>query len=220
MACVVLLGVSSEALAHGFGPAVTWNREVSRLVYARCASCHRPGGTAFSLMTYRDAQPRAAAIRDSVLSRRMPPWGAVTGFGDFRDDQGLTQNQIDLLTDWVENGSPRGNNRNVLPDEPTFETAPRFEPPANGIAVSGDVTLPRQLALDGLWPDSVPPGASIQIVAALPDGRIEPLLWLYEHDERHRHPFQFRRALDLPVGTIIRGVPPEARVILLPATLD
>ena len=74
---------------------VTWNREMSRLVYDRCASCHREGGSAFSLMTYRDAQPRAIAIRDAVLSRQMPPWGAVKGFGDFRNDQGLTQEQVD-----------------------------------------------------------------------------------------------------------------------------
>lgn len=216
MACVVLLGVSSQALAHGFGPAVTWNREVSRLVYERCASCHRPDGTAFSLMTYRDAQPRAADIRDAVLSRRMPPWGAVSGFGDFRNDQGLTQNQIELLTDWVQNGSPRGNNRNVRPDEPTFERGARFEPPADGIAVSGNLVLTSRLTLAGLWPDSIPSGTSIQIIAALPDGRTEPLLWLFEHDEGHRHPFLFRRALDLPVGTMIQGVPPTARLMLIP----
>src|SRR3954471_7833990 len=64
---------------------LTWNREISRLVYDKCASCHRPGGSSFSLMTYQDAQPRLTEIKESVLSRQMPPWGAVKGFGDFRN---------------------------------------------------------------------------------------------------------------------------------------
>ena len=32
-------------------------------------------------MTYSDAQPRGNEIKDAVLARRMPPWGAVKGFG-------------------------------------------------------------------------------------------------------------------------------------------
>ena len=130
-AAIVLLavGLSTGLRAHNPGANITWNREVSRIVYERCASCHRPGGTAFSLMTYQDARPHAAAIKEAVLSRRMPPWGAVKGFGDFRDDQGLTQEQIELITDWVEGSTPRGNNPNMLPAPPKFDTpSPRTRP--------------------------------------------------------------------------------------------
>ena len=59
-------------------------------------------------MTYQEAQPQASAIKDAVLSRRMPPWGAVKGFGNFRNDQGLTQQQIELIADWVEGGTTQG----------------------------------------------------------------------------------------------------------------
>ena len=50
-----------------------------------------------------------AAIKEEVLERRMPPWGAVKGFGQFQDDQGLTQEQIGLIADWVEGGAPEGD---------------------------------------------------------------------------------------------------------------
>jgi len=73
---------------------------MSRLVFAHCASCHREGGSSFSLMTYRQARPWAVAIKDEVLERRMPPWGAVDGFGDFQNDEALTE------TNW--RSSPRG----------------------------------------------------------------------------------------------------------------
>ena len=85
----VLLAAAADLRAHDpNGAPITWNREISRIVYERCASCHREGGTSFSLMTYQEAQPHASAIKDSVLARRMPPWGAVKGFGDFRNDRG------------------------------------------------------------------------------------------------------------------------------------
>ena len=101
----VLLAAAVNVRAHDpNGAPITWNREISRIVYERCASCHREGGSSFSLMTFQEAQPYASAIKDSVLARRMPPWGAVKGFGNFRNDAGLTQEQIGLVADWVEGG--------------------------------------------------------------------------------------------------------------------
>src|SRR5262249_22722370 len=88
---VMLVALCGESSAHNVGNAITWNREISRVIYQRCASCHHEGGTAFSLMKYQEVQPRAAEIKQSVLSRQMPPWGAIKGFGDFRNDEGLTQ---------------------------------------------------------------------------------------------------------------------------------
>src|SRR5678816_2807434 len=77
---IVTLAALATLDAHNFGTnPPTWNREISRLIYDRCASCHRPEGIAFSLMTYQEAQPHAVAIKDAVMARTMPPWGAVKG---------------------------------------------------------------------------------------------------------------------------------------------
>jgi hypothetical protein len=203
--------------AHGFGSPITWNREISRLVYSRCASCHRPGGGAFSLMTFLDAQPRANEIKDAVLARRMPPWGAVKGFGHFRNDQSLTQEQIELFTKWVDGGIRRGNNPRVLPKAPSFDATPQSPPPQSMVRVQGTFTLSRDMMLDGLQPERVPPGRSLKIVAVLPNGSVEPLIWLHQYDSRNPHPFLLRRALRLRAGTIINGVAADAVVGLIPA---
>src|SRR5690242_15291922 len=93
---------------------ITWSKEISRIVYQRCAVCHREGaaasasrrgaargggprGNAFSLLTYQQVRPWATAIKEEILNRRMPPWNAVKGFGDFLDDRGLTQAELDLI---------------------------------------------------------------------------------------------------------------------------
>src|SRR5437773_2329990 len=88
---------------------ITWSREVSRIVYARCLGCHREGGAAFSLATYAEARPWAKAIKEEVLVRRMPPWNAVKGFGQFKGDRGLAQEELSIIADWVEGGAPEGN---------------------------------------------------------------------------------------------------------------
>jgi len=215
LACLVV-GTYVDLHAHNVGNAITWNREISRIMYQRCASCHREGGSAFSLMRYQDLQPRAVEIKDAVLSRRMPPWGAVKGFGDFRNDQGLTQAELDLITDWVDSDTPRGNNPNALPKEPKFSKPSTFKVPKDAIVLNGDLTLKNDFTLDGLFPEQVPAGVTAKLVASLPDGQTQPLLWLYEYKDSYRHPFLLREPLNLPAGTIIRGVPQEARVILLP----
>src|SRR5213079_1453424 len=87
---------------------ITFSREISRVFYRHCVTCHRQGGSAFSLATYEEARPWAKAIEEEVLERRMPPWGAVKGFGDFQDDQALTQEDISVFADWVEGGAPEG----------------------------------------------------------------------------------------------------------------
>src|SRR5436190_1421393 len=173
----IILGICAPSNAHNIGNAITWNREISRIIYQRCASCHREGGTAFSLMRYQEVQPRAVDIKGSVLSRRMPPWGAVKGFGDFRNDQGLTQVELELITDWVDSDTPKGNNPNALPKEPKFEKPATYKTPKESIDISGEVTLDRDVAVDGLLPVKVASGASIKIVASVPGGETEPLLW-------------------------------------------
>ena len=205
-----------QGAAHGFGASITWNREISRLVYDRCASCHRPGGTAFSLMAYTDAQPRANEIKAAVLARRMPPWGAVKGFGTFRNDLSLSQEQIELISRWVDGGIRRGNNPGLLPKPPVFDTPPPATIPDDAIRVSGSVTLHAPLVLDGLLPEAVPADRSIRMAVRLPGGSVEPLVWLHGYDSRFRHAFLLRRPMILPAGATIEGVPPDTVIALLP----
>src|SRR5438876_898608 len=112
LACLVLACcVVNNAAAHEIiTTKLTWTQEISRIVYKRCASCHREGGAApMSLLSYDEARPWAKAIRDEVAERRMPPWGAVKGFGDFRNDASLTDPEIEMMILWVEGGAPKGD---------------------------------------------------------------------------------------------------------------
>jgi len=215
-ACV--LGCGLQLRAHDVSSTpITWNREISRIFYDRCLSCHRTDGSSFPLERYTDVQPRAVAIRDAVLSRRMPPWGAVKGFGDFRNDQALTPEQIELITEWVQDDTPRGNNPRMLPPMPTFAPAARpAAVPAGAVRVRGPMRLTQPFTLDGLLPERA--SEHVQVVAELPDRRVVPLIWLYQYEQRYGHAFLLRKPLELPAGTTIRGVTPPDLILLLPVS--
>jgi hypothetical protein len=59
-------------------------------------------------VTYEEARPLATAIKRSVLERRMPPWRAAPGFGDFANDPTLTAAQMELVASWADGGARPG----------------------------------------------------------------------------------------------------------------
>lgn len=210
-----MLAFCVAAQAHDvITTAITWDREISRLVYTHCASCHHPDGVAFSLMTYKDARPWAEAIKEEVIARRMPPWGAIKGFGDFRNDQGLTPEEMEIVVSWADGGVPEGEDKDLLP-QPKLSDFPAAVAPKDAFAVNGDVTLTKALKVDGLLPVSVPEHGSFQILATLPDGAIQPLLWLDNYNQKFAHTFLFRNPIELPAGAMINGVPAGAKILLL-----
>src|SRR5882672_1807579 len=137
---VAVLATAMPASGHErVTTKLTWSREIARIVYARCLTCHREGGRAFSLSTYAEARPWAKAIKEEVLMRRMPPWNAVKGFGAFRDEAGLAQEELSIIADWVEGGAPEGDVA-LMPAVPGPVTAKKPEA-SREIAISGATVL-------------------------------------------------------------------------------
>jgi len=98
---------------------VRFNKEVIRVLQRSCLGCHHPGGIAMSLATYEEARPWAKAIKEELLEKRMPPWHAVKGYGEFRNAPSLTQRDVDMIVNWVEGGAPKGDEKD-LPAAPLF----------------------------------------------------------------------------------------------------
>jgi len=196
---------------------ITWSREISRLTFQRCASCHHDGGSAFALTTYEQVRPWAKAIKEEVDERRMPPWGAVKGFGEFRDDQGLTQEQIELINDWVEGGAPEGDPA-LLPKLPALPAEVTGRETSATTIVDGELVITTHMTVVGIRPDSVPEGTSLQVIAERPDGSIEPLLWLYTYKPQFQHTYFYTKPLSFPAGTRVEITPMSAGTVALLAT--
>lgn len=98
----------------------TYARDISRILQKRCQECHRAGEVApFALDGYDDAVEHSAMIKEVVIQRRMPPWHADPRYGKFTNDRRMTQDEIDKLVEWADNGTPLGD-KNELPPPRQF----------------------------------------------------------------------------------------------------
>jgi Cu/Ag efflux protein CusF len=112
LAAAVLHGALSPqtAMAHAqITTTVEFDREIVRVLDNHCTACHSDYGPAFPLITYEQTYRARWQIRQDALTRHMAPWAAVTGYGDFLNDNSLTQREIDFVTSWAESFGPRNN---------------------------------------------------------------------------------------------------------------
>ena len=145
-------------------------------------------------MLARQKEERLEAIRDEVLSRRMPPWDAVRGVGDFRNDPSLSPPELDLLVSWVEGGAPEGDPI-YLPPAPNIPAVAAEHEAAGGITLNGSMTLAKPLALLGLRPQG-----PLELAAGLPDQSVRRLIWVRTFRPEWNRTYYFREPIKLPKG--------------------
>jgi hypothetical protein len=124
---------------------VVWHKDIQPIIEARCGRCHVEEGLApFPLTTLDDVRANADAVKDAVISRRMPPWMPAPCCNSFRDDASLTSDQIALISKWVDDDTPEGN-----PDDVGVPLAPiGVLPRVDATLIMNDVYLPDVSAHD------------------------------------------------------------------------
>lgn len=99
---------------------VTYSNQISRLLQTHCVDCHRPHEIGpFSLTEYDEVAGWADMILEVTEQRRMPPWHASPEHGKFANARVLSQDELQLLRDWVDAGAPEGD-RSQLPAPKTY----------------------------------------------------------------------------------------------------
>ncbi|WP_172991763.1 c-type cytochrome [Lacipirellula parvula] len=142
-------------------PAPTFNCDIAPIMFAQCASCHRPGEAApFSLLTYKQVSKRADLVAAVTESRFMPPWHAEPIETPFHGERRLTDEQIATIQAWVDADMPEGDPAD-LPAAPEFtpgwqlgkpdlivEMTDEFEVPADGPDIYHNFAIPLGLTED------------------------------------------------------------------------
>ena len=194
---------------------LTWTRNVSRILYSRCATCHRDGGPApMPLTSYAEVRPWAKAIKHEVLTRRMPPWGAVKGFGAFRNDASLSLPEIAVISSWVEGGAPEGDAAFLEAFHHHPQDESKDTPEGERMTVSGTVDLDREVVVTGVSPERLRGAGWLQLTAHLPDGSVEHMIWLREPRPVIELDYWFLRQVRLPRGTRLVCKPDSATIDL------
>ena len=125
---------------------VTFTHDVAPILYQHCVACHHPNDIApMSLLTYKDARPWAASIRQAVLSGKMPPWKADPHFGKWSNDPRLSDAEIETIKAWIDGGKLEGDPKE-MPALPDFPDGWRIGKP------DAVITIPEQV-IEGSGPD-------------------------------------------------------------------
>lgn len=104
---------------------------VAPILISKCITCHSPGQIGpWSMDNYAKVKGWASMVREVVLKRRMPPWGADPHYRKLRDDISLTPQEIRAINDWAVAGAPRGDGADPLltAARPTNQTWPLGKP--------------------------------------------------------------------------------------------
>ena len=95
---------------------VTYSNQIARIFSDRCVECHRPGQIApFSLTNYEEVVGWASMIQEVIEERRMPPWFAAPEVGHFSNAKVLTDEEKEMIYQWVEDGAPEGDPEKMPP---------------------------------------------------------------------------------------------------------
>jgi peroxiredoxin len=106
----------SRAVKPKAAGTVIFSKQVSRILQKNCQECHRPGQIGpMALSTYEDARDWSETIREVVQDGRMPPWYADPRYGKFDNDRRLPADERDQLLAWIDQGCPRGDDKELPP---------------------------------------------------------------------------------------------------------
>ncbi len=140
--------------------APTWSDDVACIIYSHCTGCHNSNGIApMSLLTYTDAINNAGGILYNVTGKIMPPWPPDMEFNQMAHDRSLSEQEIQIISDWVNNGTPEGNTVNA-PTPPVYTSNELITSPDLVLQIP-DFTIPA-LTNDLYRCFVIPTGTSVQ----------------------------------------------------------
>jgi hypothetical protein len=146
------VGLSHETLTT----TVLFDREIVRILDKHCVMCHAENGPSFPLVTYEQTWLQKRPIRADVIARHMPPWAAVSGYGQFVNENSLTLREVQFIVSWVEGLGPR-NSGTVFTNTATPGAARSKDVQAHtdfGLWQLGEPQLKRQLPANTIEPQA------------------------------------------------------------------
>ena len=91
---------------------ITFAEDISSIIYNNWTSCHRPGESGpMSFTSYTEVASMAEMIKDVTATGYMPPWPPDQNYTphSLLDARFLTQEEKDLIGEWVNQGYPEGD---------------------------------------------------------------------------------------------------------------
>ncbi len=127
---------------------ISYSKTIAPLLQEKCVTCHQKGGIGpFQMNSYEAVKGFAPMMRETIMTKRMPPFFADPHVGKWSNDTSLTPEEAKTLVHWIEAGAPRGKGEDILKTQageaPEWPKAlgkpdvvvdlPSFDVPATGV---------------------------------------------------------------------------------------
>ncbi|MBI3548934.1 MAG: redoxin domain-containing protein [Elusimicrobia bacterium] len=123
-------------------PAPSYARDVGPVLKQKCAQCHWGPDAPTPLRGYEDAKKWAPMIRETVMTKRMPPWSLDPRYWKVRDDPSLSDPETRSLIAWIDGGAPRGDGPDPLKEFSPDDREWPLGPPDIVLSMSEFQTVP------------------------------------------------------------------------------
>ncbi|MEM6378570.1 MAG: cytochrome c, partial [Bacteroidota bacterium] len=121
---VIGLSTSNTATAQ-----INFSEHIAPIIYDNCTSCHRQGEVGpMPLTSYEEVSSWAPMIEYVTAIKYMPPFPPDETYSHFLYEKSLTNEQIQMIADWVDAGTPQGD-PSLEPPLPTFPTGSQIGTP-------------------------------------------------------------------------------------------
>jgi peroxiredoxin len=96
-------------LIHYMQPeAVSYAADVAPILASKCVPCHTQGGLGpFAMSNQRKVRGWASMMRETIRTKRMPPWHADPKYGEYQHSIALSTEEERTLLAWIEMGAPK-----------------------------------------------------------------------------------------------------------------
>ena len=101
--CLAFVSIETKAQAPTFA------EDVAEMIYTHCGTCHRSGEIGpMSLTNYDEVRSWANMIQYVTETKYMPPWQPDPDYSRFLGENFLTDEEIEVISDWVNAGYAKG----------------------------------------------------------------------------------------------------------------
>ncbi len=114
---------------HSWGQKITFSEQIAPIIFKNCTPCHRPDQIApMPFTNYEEVSSYGSMIKYVTEIKYMPPWKATNSNHQFEGKRGLSDHEINLIKQWVENGVAEGDPTRT-PAIPDFDDTPKMKNP-------------------------------------------------------------------------------------------
>ena len=112
-----------------FGQKITFAKHIAPIIFENCTPCHRPNQIApMPFTNFEEVSSYGSMIKYVTEIKYMPPWKVTKSDHEFEDSRGLSDEEITLISKWVEGGVEEGD-PSKTPTIPAFDDSPKMKIP-------------------------------------------------------------------------------------------